>query len=76
MVDRRKQGGRHTSGKVPLEKTLVTKRQNTDLEDTISSIGQDSHQQTGLTAGTVTNDHELAADLGHLRGKGELASVE
>lgn len=27
------------------------------------------HQQTGLTAGTITNDNELATDLGHLEAK-------
>ena len=25
-----------------------------------------SHEQTGLTAGTIANDDELATDLGHL----------
>lgn len=27
---------------------------------------KDLHQQTGLTAGTITHDNKLAADLGHL----------
>lgn len=27
---------------------------------------QYSHEQTGLTAGTIANDDELATDLGHL----------
>lgn len=27
---------------------------------------EDSHQETGLTAGTIAHDNELAADLSHL----------
>jgi hypothetical protein len=30
------------------------------------TLEEDLHQQTGLTAGTITNDNKLAADLSHL----------
>lgn len=39
------------------------------LGDNDGSHGKDLHQQTGLTAGTITHDDKLAADLGHLERK-------
>ena len=30
---------------------------------------RDLHEQTGLTAGTIAHDDELATDLGHLQGR-------
>lgn len=69
---------RLTSGKVPLEKTLPgTLYQFTAQEificrlylravgDWILGNGY-SHEKTSLTAGTVTHDDKLAADLSHL----------
>ena len=32
------------------------------------------HEQTGLTAGTITDDDELATDLGHLDGRERVSS--
>lgn len=37
---------------------------------------KDLHQQTGLTAGTITHDDKLAADLGHLERKKISEEVE
>jgi hypothetical protein len=70
-------GGRLTSGKVPLEKTLAEKlaagqssaewgrkRRSDELAET-RLHGKDLHQQTGLSAGAISDDNELAAELGH-----------
>jgi hypothetical protein len=61
--------GVHTSGKVPLEKTL--KKRWSALMVTsahlvrqhLGSLGL--HQQTGLSASTVSNDDELPSNLRH-----------
>jgi hypothetical protein len=38
-------------------------------------MGKGSHQQTGLSTGTVSNDNELAAELGHGGGSREMKGV-
>ena len=63
--------GRLTSGKVPLEKTLQRRcqqlRGRTKGLSLALAIGVrvHLHEQTGLSAGAVTDNHELATDLGH-----------
>lgn len=52
-----------TSGKVPLEKTLSDESQYNS--DRVKGQGFDSHQQTGLTAGTITDDDKFAANFSH-----------
>lgn len=62
-----------TSGKVPLEKTLSMARsvRGGDEEQNAGRADEDGdlHQQTGLTAGTVTDDDQLSADLSHCVAK-------
>lgn len=68
-----------TSGKVPLEKTLAEdygqftedhkKNQGGEREGDAEwavLMSEYLHEQTGLTAGTIAHDDELATDLGHL----------
>lgn len=60
-----------TSGKVPLEKTLPRKMvlassKEIDAHSSHQSAwGRSLHQQTSLSASTVTDDNKLASDLGH-----------
>lgn len=64
-----------TSGKVPLEKTLVTKDRLASGQkcavDWLFSKGgrgakiKHAHQQAGLAAGTVADNDEFPTELGH-----------
>lgn len=56
--------GRRTSGKVPLEKTLRSSQYHGGGR--VRRHG-DSHEETGLSTGTVTNNDQLATDFRHLR---------
>ena len=66
------QGGMLTSGKVPLEKTLRRSlRLASSKHDQRHAwhrgrLADKLHQQTSFPAGTITDDDEFAADLGHL----------
>lgn len=46
------------------EDTAKRQRQSAEAKDT-EADRDNEHQQTGFTAGTVTDDHELSADLSH-----------
>ena len=60
-----------TSGKVPLEKTLMKKAAVSNLYAPRRLIPwlqwsrRHLHQETGLSAGTVADDDELASDFSH-----------
>lgn len=60
-----------TSGKVPLEKTLMKKAEVSKRYARRCGMvwsqwkEKDLHKETGLSAGTVTNDDELASDFSH-----------
>jgi len=66
-------GELRTSGNVPLEKTLFKKiskqKGKKGFEGEMGSM--DLHQQTGLSAGTITDDDKLATDLSHGGCSGE-----
>jgi hypothetical protein len=53
-----------TSGKVPLEKTLSTEGQHGISTDD-SRRHSFLHEETGLSACTITDDNELATDFRH-----------
>lgn len=63
--------GKQTSGKVPLEKTLLMKWLVTGIaiHHSWSSLrGREIaflHQETSFSTGTVTHDNEFAADFSH-----------
>ncbi len=65
MGVRREQASERTSGKVPLEKTLW----HGQHASRAAAVWFDwaLHEQAGLSAGTVTNNDQLATDLRHLR---------
>lgn len=58
-----------TSGKVPLEKTLLKSQgisTTKDCDRARSAMSGCLHQKTGLSASTITNDHKFASNLSHL----------
>lgn len=56
--------GPRTSGNVPLEKTL-SRSWSVIRSNGLQKEDRYSHQQTCLSAGTITNDNKLATDLSH-----------
>lgn len=62
--------GRHTSGKVPLEKTLSNRQLLSNIAHMTAVLKfrkMHLHEEAGLPAGTVTDNDELATDFRHLR---------
>ena len=56
----------HTSGNVPFEKTLQEQNVLDAWRSAVRELVKNClHQQTGLSAGTVTNNDELAPYLRH-----------
>lgn len=58
---------RRTSGKVPLEKTLRCSQYHGGGHVCMFGGHGDSHEETGLSTSTVTNNDQLATDFRHLR---------